>query len=59
MTAAGLVLLAACAVVALNGIALVHFWGALILRCVGWNFGLLCATATLTDSYLSEERGRA
>lgn len=58
IVAAGMLLLAACAVVALSGIELAHFWIALILLGVGWNFGFIGATAMLTDTYTSEERSR-
>lgn len=56
--AAGLALLVACAVVALSGITLAHFWIALILLGVGWNFGFIGATAMVADTYRSEERGK-
>src|SRR5690606_19997333 len=45
VTAAGLLMIAAAAVVGLSGITLAHFWGALILLGVGWNFGFIGATA--------------
>jgi MFS family permease len=56
--AAGLILLAACAVIAMNGIDVAHFWAALILLGVGWNFGFIGATAMLTDTYRPQERAR-
>ena len=52
----GLALLAGCAVVALMGLELAHFWTALILLGLGWNFGFIGATAMLTDTYRPEER---
>ncbi len=52
----GLALLAACSVVALTGIELTHFWSALVLLGLGWNFGFIGATAMLTDTYRPEER---
>ncbi|MBO6756020.1 MAG: MFS transporter [Roseibium sp.] len=52
----GLALLAGCAVVALMGVDLAHFWIALILLGLGWNFGFIGATAMLTDTYRPEER---
>ena len=58
IVAVGLVLLAACAVVALLGIDLLHFWAALILVGLGWNFGFIGATAMLTETYLPEERSK-
>ncbi len=56
--ATGLLLLAGCAALALAGIDIVHFWGALILLGLGWNFGFIGATALLTETYRPEERGR-
>lgn len=56
IVATGLALLAACATVALMGVELAHFWGALILLGLGWNFGFIGATAMLTDTYRPEER---
>lgn len=56
VVATGLALLAACATVALMGVELAHFWGALILLGLGWNFGFIGATAMLTDTYRPEER---
>lgn len=52
----GFLILAACAAVALNGISVGHFWIALVLLGVGWNFGFLGATAMLTECYRPEER---
>jgi MFS family permease len=56
--AIGLALLVICAVVALMGIELVHFWGALILLGVGWNFGFIGATSMLTETYRPSEKGK-
>jgi MFS family permease len=56
--AVGLALLAGCGAVALAGITLAHFWGALILLGVGWNFGFIGATSMLTETYRPEERTR-
>ncbi len=44
--------------VALTGIELYQFFGALILLGIGWNFGFIGATALLTQSHTPEERGR-
>ncbi|WP_434052472.1 MAG: MFS transporter [Roseibium sp.] len=52
----GLSLLAGCSIVALMGIELTHFWTALVLLGLGWNFGFIGATAMLTDTYRPEER---
>jgi MFS family permease len=56
--AVGLVLLAAGGVVALTGVELFQFFGALILLGIGWNFGFIGATALLTASHAPEEQGR-
>lgn len=55
----GLALLGGCAVVALMGIDVAHFWTALVLLGVGWNFGFIGATAMLADAYRPEERNLA
>ena len=54
--AAGLVLLAGCATVALSGIDVAHFWLAIILLGLGWNFGFVGATTMVTSTYRPEER---
>lgn len=54
----GMALLAACGLVALAGIELANFWGALILLGLGWNFGFIGATTMLTETYRPEERGK-
>ena len=57
IVAAGLVLLAAAGVVALSGVTLFHFYGALVLLGLGWNFGFIGATTMLTQSHAPHERG--
>jgi MFS family permease len=59
IVATGLILLLVCSAVALTGTDLTHFWGALILLGVGWNFGFIGATAMLTDTYRPEEAAQA
>ncbi|MGR3469018.1 MAG: MFS transporter, partial [Shimia sp.] len=54
----GLVLLAAAGGVALMGVELVNFFGALVLLGIGWNFGFIGATAMLAGAHSVEERGR-
>lgn len=56
--ALGLVILAGAGIVALTGVELVNFFGALVLLGIGWNFGFIGATAMLTASHAPEERGR-
>ncbi|MBL8578502.1 MAG: MFS transporter [Mesorhizobium sp.] len=58
IVAVGLILLIACAVVALSGIQLWHFWTALILLGLGWNFGFIGATAMVAGTYRASEKGK-
>jgi MFS family permease len=59
ITALGLVLIAGAAAVALGGFDVGHFWMALILLGIGWNFGFIGATAMVTDCHTPAERGKA
>ncbi len=54
--AIGMLLLALCAGVAMSGLNLANFWGALILLGLGWNFGFIGSTAMLTETYRPEEK---
>lgn len=54
----GLVILAASGAVALTGVEIGQFFGALILLGIGWNFGFIGATAMLTRASRPEERSR-
>jgi MFS family permease len=56
--ASGLVLLIGCAAVALAGVSIAHFWGALVLLGVGWNFGFIGATTMVTRTYEPVEKER-
>ncbi len=58
IVATGLLLLAGCGVVALSGVTLANFWGALILLGLGWNFGFIGATAMVTDCHEPAERNK-
>ncbi|WP_262271269.1 MFS transporter [Microvirga yunnanensis] len=58
VTAAGLVLIALSALIGLSGIGIPHFWTALILLGLGWNFGFIGATSMVTDCYRPEERAK-
>lgn len=58
ISAAGLLLIAVSAIIALSGLALAYFWISLILLGVGWNFGFIGATAMVTDCHTVEERGK-
>jgi predicted MFS family arabinose efflux permease len=54
----GLLILGGAGVVALTGMEIGHFFVALVLLGVGWNFGFIGATTLLTASHRPEERGR-
>ena len=58
IAAAGLLLIAGSATVALLGTSLWHFWIALILLGVGWNFGFIASTAMVAELYKPEEAFR-
>lgn len=55
VAAVGLLLIGASAAVALSGIDILHFWLALVLLGVGWNFGFLGATAMVADCHTPTE----
>ena len=44
---------------ALAGIAIAHFWWALVLLGIGWNFLYTGGTTLLTETYRPEERAKA
>ena len=54
----GLILLALSAVAGLSGITVAHFWTALVLLGVGWNFAFVAATTIVTDCHRPEERNK-
>lgn len=56
--ALGLFILASAGAVALSGVELAHFFIALTLLGVGWNFGFIGATSMLTSAHEPHERGR-
>ena len=58
IVATGLLILAASGAVALSGVELEHFFVALILLGIGWNFGFIGATTMLASSHAPHERGR-
>ncbi len=58
ITSVGLILIAMSAAVGLSGLGLTHFWVALVLLGIGWNFGFVGATAMVTDCYKPQERTR-
>ncbi len=56
--ATGLVILAGAGIVAMSGVNLMHFFSALVLLGIGWNFGFIGATSMLAGAHRPEERGR-
>jgi MFS family permease len=56
---AGVALNLASVGIGLSGIAVAHFWVALFVLGVGWNFLYVGGTALLTETYRPEERAKA
>ena len=56
---AGTALMAVCIAIALAGISVMHFWWALFLLGVGWNFMFIGGTTLLTETYRTEEKAKA
>jgi MFS family permease len=54
----GLVMIMVSAVIAISGISLWHFWIALTLLGVGWNFAFVGATTMVTQCHRPEERNK-
>jgi MFS family permease len=55
---AGALLMFACVGIALSGATLMHFWWALVLLGVGWNFLYIGGTTLLTETYRPEEKAK-
>jgi len=58
VVAVGMILLLGCASVALSGTSVGHYWFALVLLGVGWNFGFIGGTTLVTATYRPEEKER-
>ena len=56
---AGVAVNLVCIGVALAGIEVAHFWWALVLLGVGWNFLYIGATTLLTETYRPAEKAKA
>ncbi len=56
---AGVAMLFACVAVGLSGQLVAHFWCALVLLGVGWNFTYIGGTTLLTEAYLPAEKAKA
>lgn len=54
----GAALLFGCVGIALSGESLMHFWWALLLLGIGWNFLYIGGTTLLTETYRPEERAK-
>jgi MFS family permease len=54
----GMLILIGCGIVNLMGITVAHFWIALVLLGVGWNFAFIGATAMVTDCHSPAERAK-
>lgn len=55
---AGALLLYACVAIGLSGISVPHFWFAMVILGVGWNFLYIGGTTLLTESYRPAEKAR-
>lgn len=58
VVAAGLLLEAVGAGIGLAGLSAMHFWTALIMLGIGWNFGFIGASALVLQSHRPEERNK-
>jgi MFS family permease len=56
---AGAALMFACIAIAVSGVTLPHFWLALVLLGLGWNFLYIGGTTLLTEAYTPAERAKA
>jgi len=54
----GVALNIVCVAIALSGVEVMHFWLALVLLGIGWNFMFVGATALLTESHTRAERAK-
>ncbi len=55
----GAVLTAGCVMVNLMGTSVPHFWTALVLLGIGWNFLFVGGTTLLTETYVDVEKAKA
>ena len=53
---AGTIIYAVVTVIALSGEQVIHYWWALVLLGIGWNFLFLTGTSLLPQSYRDSER---
>jgi len=55
---AGVAIMAGCVATAVSGERVLHFWWALVLLGVGWNFMYVGATTLLTEAYHPSEKAK-
>ncbi|HEX4859342.1 MAG TPA: MFS transporter, partial [Usitatibacteraceae bacterium] len=56
---AGVAIMALCLAVALAGITIAHFWWALVLLGIGWNFMFVGGSTLVTETYTPAEKAAA
>jgi MFS family permease len=54
----GVLLSLACVAIALSGVEVMHFWAALVLVGIGWNFMYLGGTTLLTETHAPAEKAK-
>jgi predicted MFS family arabinose efflux permease len=54
----GMLLEAVAAAIGLSGITTLHFWSALIVLGVGWNFGFVGASALVLEAHQPSEKNK-
>ena len=55
----GILLLGTCVWINFSGTTVTHFWSALVLLGLGWNFLFVGATTLLTETYSPDEKAKA
>ena len=55
----GIILLGLCVLINFAGTTVTHFWSALVLLGLGWNFLFVGATTLLTETYQPQEKAKA
>jgi MFS family permease len=58
IVALGLALEAVAALIGLSGITVAHFWSALVVLGIGWNFGFVGASALVLETHTPPERNK-
>jgi len=54
----GVILNLVCVAIALSGAEVMHFWAAMVMLGIGWNFMFVGATVLLTESHTPAERAK-